>query len=128
MVVRWLIVVLTLIGAIPVRICTCGAAHHHHPSVPPPRDADPEPPGPIPVIASNPSPAEHHDADCHAVKPRPLMSVGLQCIPADVPPVDALAAAFFDPPHLEPASGHALRDYDPPPDRPLFLTFRVLRN
>ena len=40
MVVRWLVVVLTLFGAIPVRICTCGAAHIF-PSAPPPRHRSP---------------------------------------------------------------------------------------
>ena len=129
MVVRWLLVVLTLLGAVPVRICTCGAAHHHHHHAPLPRDTSNQPaPGTLPAIDANPAPAEHHDADCHAIKPRPLMSLGVQFDVTDVPPADALAVALIEQPELEPLPGHAVREFHPPPDRPLFLSLRVLRN
>lgn len=127
MVVRWLVVVLTLFGAIPVRICTCGAAHIF-PSSPPPRDTDRPPPGPVPAFDSNTAPTEQHDADCHYVKPRPIMPPGIQCLAADVPAIEAPVLALVEPPQLEPLPGHAVRDFDPPPDRPLFLTFSVFRN
>jgi hypothetical protein len=127
MLVRWLVVVLALIGAVPVRICTCGAAHLF-PSAPAPHDTDCPPPGPEPALESNSNPAEHHDADCHFVKPRPIMSLGLQCLPADVPSIDALVLSLAEPPRLEPLPGYTVRDLDPPPDQPLYLTYRVLRN
>ncbi len=92
MVVRLLVVVLTLVGAIPVRICTCGAATTTHslPSPPACRTAPRLQTG-LSIIARTSSPAEHHDADCHVVKPRPLMSHGLQFDVVDVPPLDAIA-------------------------------------
>jgi hypothetical protein len=127
MVVRLLVVVLTVFGAIPVRVCTCGAAHHHHHHAPPPRDTDRQPPPAQPAVAADPGPAEHHDADCHAVKPRPLMSVGLQFDLADVPPADAAAVALVGPPPADVRAGHTIRETRPPPDRPLFLTLGVLR-
>ena len=59
--VRVLVVVLTVIGAVPIRICTCGAAH--------PCDNVPEPVREAPAGVTA-DPAQHeHDADCHAVKP-----------------------------------------------------------
>jgi hypothetical protein len=126
MVVRWLVVVLTLFGAIPVRICTCGAAHIF-PSAPP-RDTDRPPPGPVPAFDSNSTPAEQHDADCHYIKPRPIMPPGVQCLPVDVPAIDAPILEFVHAPQLDPLPGHAVPDLDPPPNRPHFLSFTVLRN
>jgi hypothetical protein len=131
MVVRLLVVVLTVVGAIPVRICTCGAAHHHHhtPAPKPLCGHDHAPlPGSSPVVVPDPEPAEHHDADCHAVKPRPLMSVGLQLDFTDVPPADAMAVALPERPEVVPTPGYAIRDFHPPPNRPLFLSLCVLRN
>jgi hypothetical protein len=117
MIVRLLVVVLTLIGAVPIRICTCGAAHHH--------DSQPLPELPAGVGAD---PAhEHHDADCHAVKPRPLMSIGLTCTMMDPTTADCLAAVLPEAPHLKPAPGHAIRDVHPPPGRCDFLSYTVLR-
>jgi hypothetical protein len=129
MIVRLLVVVLTLIGAVPIRICTCGAAHNHVPA-----DVHPAPcshnhePQDRALDVSNAPGHEHHDADCHAVKPRPLMSVGLSCASIDVPPADALAVALVEGVDLDPAPGHTVRDVDPPPRRALFLTYTVLRN
>ena len=129
MVVRWLVVVLALVGAIPVSICTCGAIHDPFQSLFAPRSGEQEPPrGPIPGLEPSSGPTEQHDADCHAVKPRPLMSAGLQLDTVDAPAVDALATALTDPPRLELAVGHAFPDLDPPPDRPLFLIYCVRRN
>jgi hypothetical protein len=129
MVVRGLLVVLTLLGAIPVRICTCGAAHHHHHRAPQPRESSHLPPiGTLPAIDANPAPVEHHDADCHAIKPRPLMTLGLQFDVTDVPSADSLAVALIEPIAPEPSPGHSIRDFHPPPDRPLFLSLCILRN
>jgi hypothetical protein len=126
MLVRWLVVVLALIGAIPVRVCTCGAAHHHASSPLPSNDPD-STPGSSPECSAEPA-REHHDLECHAVKPRPLMSLGLQAdTPAD-PPTDAIAADVVEPPVRKPLCGYPFRDSDPPPNRPLYLTFGVLRN
>ena len=127
MLIRLLVVVLALVGAIPVRICTCGAAHHSPPA-PAPRDADGEPASDSGSgIKSNSIPADHHDPDCHAVKPRPIMSLGLTCDTAQAPAGDTLAVAFADLCTFEPTSSPVVRDLDPPPDRPLFLTLLVLR-
>ena len=128
MVLRLLVVVLTLVGAIPVRICTCGA--HSHPLFAKPVSAPDRAPTPdLPsIFAEDPAPAEHHDHDCHFVKPRPLMSVGLQFDVADVPPADALAVALEELPALAPIVGHTIRDFHPPPNRPLFISYCVLRN
>ena len=129
MVVRLLVVVLTLIGAVPIRICTCGAASD-----------------PAPVTHSAPSPCSHrhgpidgpsiggdsghahHDADCHAVKPRPLMSIGLSCDVIDAPAADGLIVPLVEAPALQPAAVHAIRDTHPPPAHPSFLSYTVLRN
>ena len=120
MIVRLLVVVLTLIGAVPIRICTCGAAHHH--------DAAPQPIRELPAGVA-PAPAhEHHDADCHAVKPRPLMSLGLSCVLVDAPPADCLSVSLPEGIRLEPSPGHLIRDVHPPPGRCEFLGYTVLRN
>lgn len=128
MLVRLLVVVLTLIGAVPVRICTCGAAHQHHSPAPAPKDdcGHDHHNSNEPSIA--PDPLVHHDADCHAVKPRPIMSLGLQFNVTDIPPTDVLAVELVGSPMLVPIVGHEVRDFHPPPNRPLFLTFLVLRN
>jgi hypothetical protein len=119
MIVRVFVVVLTVIGAVPIRICTCGAAHLH--------ETASEPVGEVLAGVSS-EPAHHeHDADCHAVKPRPLMSIGLTCPATDVPPADDFAVAAVELPQLEPAAVFAVRVVDPPPIQPLFLTDGVLR-
>src|SRR5262245_27227409 len=118
MIVRLLVVVLTLIGAIPIRICTCGAAHHADSS--PLRET---PPG----VSADPGHA-HHDADCHAVKPRPLMSIGLSSSATDVPAADGIFVPLVEVPAVEPAPGHALCHAHPPPVHPSFLSYTVLRN
>lgn len=131
MVVRLLVVVLTVLGAIPVRICTCGAAHHHpHAPVPPSKSpcGHDHRDSATPAIASDSAPSEHHDADCHAVKPRPLMTLGLQFDVTDVPPADALAVALVEVPRFDPTRGQIVRDFHPPPNRPIFLSHSVLRN
>ena len=118
MIVRLLVVVLTLIGAVPIRICTCGAAHHH--------DTAPQPHRELPVGVVPTS--DHHDADCHAVKPRPLMSIGLSFIVVDAPGADCLIASLPDAARLAPALSHLIRDVHPPPGRCEFLSYTVLRN
>ena len=55
------------------------------------------------------------------------MSVGLTSTAIDVPTADGLAVALVEAVHLEPVPGHAVRDVDPPPRCPLFLTYTVLR-
>jgi hypothetical protein len=129
MVMRAVLAVLTLLGAVPFRVCTCGAAHVHHKA---------------PV-----APAEHpthsgcsghqtndslpdHDHDCPAVKPSAAMSVALTATVAELPPDCPLVFASdvgnsvltlaATPAHAEP------RSPDPPPDQPLYLTLRTLRN
>jgi hypothetical protein len=129
MVVRLLVVALTLIGAVPIRICTCGAASGSKPdapSAPSPcshRHGQPDEPS-VGVDSGH----THHDADCHAVKPRPLMSIGLSSDVIDGPPADGLVAPLFEAPALHPSAGHAIRAVHPPPVHPSFLRYTVLRN
>lgn len=127
MAVRWLLVLMTLIGAIPVRICTCGA--HDHVQV---EDSTGTTPAPFPPseypIANDSTPTEEHDPDCHYVKPRPLMPPGPPLVYVDIPPLDALGVALAERPQPEAAAGERTREFHPPPNRPLFLTLLVLRN
>lgn len=120
MIVRLLVVVLTLIGAVPIRICTCGAAHHHN--------SPSQSPGELPAGVGDDPAREHHDADCHAVKPRPLMSIGLICPAMDQPVEDCLAAVLPQAQRLELAPGQAICDVHPPPGCCEFLSYTVLRN
>jgi hypothetical protein len=127
MVLRALLAVTTLLGAVPFRVCTCGAAHVHH-ALPatPCEDAG----GCCDPTAVSESTAEH-DHDCLAVKPRAAMSVAVSASVADVPaaslhlfalPADLSLQGDFPRVAVEP------RSPDPPPDRPLYLTLKILRN
>jgi len=116
--VRLLVVVLTLIGAVPIRICTCGAAHAC--------ERSPEPAGQLPPGVSSEPAQPEHESECQAVKPRPLMSIGLAYPAADIPPADGLAVAIVDAIQPGPTAGYAVRVVDPPPFRPHFQTDTVL--
>jgi hypothetical protein len=128
MVVRLLIVLLTLVGAIPVRICTCGA--HDHPlfSKHESGERSPLPASDWPSIADDANSPEHHDSDCHFVKPRPLMPPGTPLDTVDVPPLDSTGVALVALPIMVAAIVEPTRDFHPPPNRPLYLTLLVLRN
>ena len=128
MVLRALIAVLTLVGAVPFRVCTCGAAHIHH-QAPPPAPEAPDSCGHS-ACAPQKEP-QQHDHDCPAVKPRCAMAVAVPATPADTQVADA-PIAFL--PELSvlaprpPSPGAKPRSPDPPPDRPLYLTLLTLRN
>jgi hypothetical protein len=128
MVLRAVLAVLTLLGAVPFRVCTCGASHVHHkaPVLPPDHDSHPGCVGHPPTQ----SPPEH-DRDCPAVKPRATMPLAVTAsvaeLPSDSPLVVAIdesevAGAFSPVAIAEP------RSPDPPPDKPLYITLRTLRN
>src|SRR5438045_2306242 len=88
MVVRSLLTVLTLLGVVPLRICTCGAAHiHYHAPAPAPSS---DPPPSTPAIGEDSGPVHHHH-DCGIHKPRPAMSQGVSFVLAEVPTDDAAA-------------------------------------
>jgi hypothetical protein len=92
MVVRLLIAVLTLFGAVPVRVCTCDHEHHHHvhfffftfDTSKPIRGIASQ--GTSPLIET-PGPDDSHDDCC--CKPRISMPVGT--------PVPLPSNAFDDP-------------------------------
>ncbi len=127
MILRLVVAVLTMLGAVPLRICTCGATEVHHPTPPDllESESSPTPPG------ANPDDGPHgHDHECAAVKPHPAMSLAVPITLADTPPditlivptVDALSlTATPEPETVEPRSPD-------PPGTPLYLTFCNLRN
>src|SRR5262245_4641457 len=81
MLVRSFLAVLTLVGVVRLRICTCGAAHVHFrasASVPV------EPPPPTPTASDDSGPVHHHH-DCGVHKPRPAMSQAVPFSVADAP-------------------------------------------
>jgi hypothetical protein len=126
MFVRSLLAVLTLLGAVPLRICTCGAAHVHH--APPPILPSEPPPLTPAVSPDDDQPAHAHDCGVH--KPRPAMSLAVPVSFADTPADVAVAALT---PELPPVVvGIFTADTEPrspdPPTKPLFLALCTLRN
>lgn len=134
MIVRALVAVMTLVGAVPFRVCTCGAAHHYHHADAPPPAPQPQPEGVAHQQSAALSPNErpphyHHDPDCHAVKPRPAMSLAVPAALVEMPDADFTGTATVEPPQPLIAPGHAATAARPPPRaRPLFLTLQVFRN
>ena len=129
MVLRALIAVLTLVGAVPFRVCTCGAAHTHHHASPPPAHDAPDPCGHSACAPQEEPP--QHDHDCPAVKPRCAMAVAVPATPADTQFGEAPIAPLPQLSVLAPrptSPGAKPRSPDPPPDRPLYLTLLTLRN
>lgn len=132
MLARLLVAVLTLVGAVPLRVCTCATADHHHDA--PSHDSLPFTESDAgtdrnPVAAADSPPDSHHDPECPAVEPRAAMAVAVPPIVASVPTHDLPGVALPDPPRSVAAAGHAPRGLRPPdPRRPLFLILLVLRN
>lgn len=134
--IRVLVAVLTLLGSMPLRVCTCGAAHSHSPEPAPHEtghthhpDGDIDHAAPGGHHPNRTAPAGHsHDPDCHAVNPRPIIRDAL----ADPHPVDpthadgGLQTAALVPtpatPHREGVAPRAV-----PPGVPLYLSLLVLR-
>jgi hypothetical protein len=129
MIVRLVVAMMTVLGAVPLRICTCGYAHidHHTPALPCSVERDS---GPVTanVVSDDSSHGHHHD--CAALKPKPAMSLAVPVAIADLP--DLAPMAVFVPLLVEttlaptPTSAEA-RSPDPP-NRPLYLTLCSLRN
>src|SRR5262245_40694038 len=121
MVVRLLVVVLTLLGAIPVRVCTCGAAHHHHPSPPtlPAEHPDQTSPG---VSEGDGAPVRPPAAGIH--KRRAAMSLAVPLSRADTPAdvavafTPAVSAAGLILPFATPIADPRSPD---PPGRPRYI-------
>lgn len=126
MLARLLVIVLTLVGVIPVRICTCGAHNPFDSAIVIAPEAGCDQAAEPAVTESTPT--EHHDDDCHFVKPRPLMPVGVGLDVAVPPPDDSITVALLQPEVIAPRVGYAVRDFHPPPTHPLFITLLVLRN
>jgi hypothetical protein len=125
MVVRALVALMTLVGAMPFRVCTCGAAHHHHAPTP---DAPLPPQFPV-VSPDDPDPHHHHHPDCPAVKPRCAMSVGVTAGLVEVPDADHTRTAVGEPPQPAASERHDEPTSRPPPrGRPLYLMLQVFRN
>ena len=128
MVVRALLAVLTLLGAVPFRVCTCGAAHVHQKA-----------PAPQPDHASHTGCGGHqaaddppvHDHDCPAVKPRAAMPLAVAATVAELPTDCPIVIVGDESPAsqtLTPLVSAEPRSPDPPPGQPLYLTLRTLRN
>lgn len=119
MIVRVLIVLMTVVGALPFRVCTCGAVHHHHTTNPQPTQAPASPEADTP----------HHDPDCHAIKPRCAMTVGVSVPVLDWPTTDSFGFSAVETALPLTASVHAeIPSHPPPRGSPLYLTLNVLRN
>ncbi|HSQ54359.1 MAG TPA: hypothetical protein VLM40_01330 [Gemmata sp.] len=128
MILRAILAVLTLLGAVPFRVCTCGAAHVHR-YAPPPAREDRAAPGPPAFAADTSTPQHHHD--CPAAKPRAAMSVAVTASMVDIPADSPIIAAWVELPAAETmvlSSNDEPRSPDPPPKQPLFITYQSLRN
>jgi hypothetical protein len=138
---RWLALAITVAGAIPVRICTCGASLHLHGlSLFGAQQNNQPPTTPISphesILTDHLQPLVEHDPDCHLVRPRPLMAPGILPAPADLPDEANLGI-----PQVEMIAWHELSipnsvplllDSHPPPldlaSIPLHLALCQLRN
>jgi hypothetical protein len=122
MVVRALLAVLTLVGAVPLRVCTCGAAHAHVETLPatPAEHSD---------HADDCDPV-HHDDDCGVHEPRATMCEAVPVAAADAPADHAVAPIAFEPAAFAAALAPlAIEPRSPdPPTTPLYISFRALRN
>jgi hypothetical protein len=138
---RWLALAITVAGAIPVRICTCGASLHLHglslfdgrqniPPLPAPTIPDES------ILTDHLQPLVEHDPDCHLVRPRPLMAPGILPIPTDTPDevspeMPAVEIISWDGLSIPDSVPFSL-DSHPPPLRfspiPLHLVLCQLRN
>ncbi len=138
---RWLALAITVAGAIPVRICTCGASLHLHGLSPfDGRQNIPPLPAPITpdesILADHLQPLVEHDPDCHLVRPRPLMAPGILPTPADLPDEANLGIPLVEMITWHelsiPNSVPLLLDSHPPPldlaSIPLHLALCQLRN
>lgn len=152
MMIRVLVAVLTLLGPVPPRVCTCAGSAV--PSPEPARLIAPAPAAAQPcrcshsaagiakadraappalskagsVVASGHSHGDGHAPDCQMVRPRPVVREAVSVSPpVDLSPADAgLPATFVVSPSLAPnREGMALRAVVPPV--PLYLTLLVLR-
>jgi hypothetical protein len=124
MLFRSLIVLLTLAGSMPLRVCTCGADHAHAaaPGEDPPEPADDGDSAHAPR-------GHHHDHDCLAAHPRPpvrnvtpppVFDVPADCAPSGVVTAEVPSfATELAPTRPDPAD---------PPRVPLYLAFLSLRN
>jgi hypothetical protein len=123
MLVRLLLAVLTLVGAVPLRICTCGAAHLHQATPTP--SGEPQAPG----VHTDDGPVGHHH-DCPALKPKPAMSLAVPASFADhtTDSTPAVAGGAFAQ-EFTPGVCEFVEPRSPdPPNRPLFVHVCNLRN
>jgi hypothetical protein len=136
MLIRVLVVLLTLVGSMPLRVCTCGADHTAART-----DSDAPAPQTCPC-KSAPAPdahahaprgpeSHHHDHDCPAAHPRPLVrnvtapTVTVPDAPGDCGPAFAFVAAVESAPVARDSSVERI---EPPPKVPLYLAYLSLRN
>jgi hypothetical protein len=141
---KMLLVVLVLVGQLPFRICTCGAAHHDH-GRPPPLTAEhllyllglgghhpvsgyaPDTPDGSPATAPT---GDHHDPDCQAVNPRPVLKsaplAAVETAESDAGPAGSVLPLSLLFPNPVPAAPVAHPPTGPPV--PLYISFQALRN
>lgn len=128
MLIRVLIVLLTLAGSMPLRVCTCGADHHHFAQAGAPDDAE-EPASSADGPSARAPHGHQHDDDCPAAHPRPLVR-NVTLPPVIDVPTDATAGVFVVValPHVLGESAVDRPDPAPPPRVPLYLSLLSLRN
>jgi hypothetical protein len=140
MLIRLLVVLLTLVGPMPLRVCTCAASSPALASPPAPAPKTcrcthcPPAKAPAPFAAcavaphTHDEPASHqHDRDCPAANPRPLVrdagTPSVSAAPTDCGPAHAVGIELLPLAH----------DFAAPSERahapriPLYLAFLSLR-
>lgn len=149
MLVRLLVAVLTLVGPLPSRACTCAAGHADHSpdagaaATPPPGEAccrahhpptggagsTPEANGP--ALACDAHQSAEHERDCPAANPRPLLREAVSQPATSTPSDDfdaATAVAWAGSPLAIDAPAAFSSERPRAPKNPLYLTLLSLRN
>ena len=152
MLIRVLVAVLTLLGPVPLRVCTCAASAVPSPEparlvAPTPasvktcrcshstggtgkadRAAHPELPRPIRVVTPGHSHNDGHAPDCQMVSPRPVVRDSVTVPPAfDLSQADAELPATIFASHSRAPSRQGMALPSVAHSVPLYLTLLVLR-
>ena len=143
---RLLVAVLTLVGPMPFRVCTCAASVPvQTPDAPAPTDPAKVKKcrcltcGPVadttirdtgPVHCEAAPPSAPHDRDCPAVNPAPVVRDSVPTPAPDTPTDDSSVRATIpaELPTLAGASAASRSERPHAPRTPLYITFLALRN
>ena len=134
MLIRLLVAVLTLAGPIPLRVCTCAAAH----AAPAP-ESHAAPHGPAIDGAESHAHADccdeshqptQHERECPAANPRPLVREAVSPAASDAPSdYSSQVAVVETPPLAGPRlAAPSARQSTRTSNTPLYLTLLTLRN